>query len=395
MITPDEIKNKVLRIWDSGHFLRAWCAGEKIFPIELPSATAKGSYLSDNYSEVSRWITDLIYSSKEKRGFGYSIDFRIVTHRQLGRQKIPDRIFIESEDDFIKLCGKENEFTTFQTLFKYTENILPSLRNYVINNPLTVLKYKHVWNKLLNVCLYFYHNAEPRIYIRQLVIPGISTKFIESYKKIISELMTFIAPEKYKSPLQGSQYHSFEKQFFLLYDEPLIRFRILDSKHYISYLSDLALPLSQFNSLALPVKKIFITENKINGLSFPECPESIVIFGLGYGINILKEIPWLKNEDIYYWGDIDTHGFSILSMARKILPQCISFLMDEKILLAHRDSWSQESEDKRFTGNLSELNEKENNLFDKLKCNTLGLNIRLEQELIKYNFLLEFLKGVE
>jgi hypothetical protein len=66
--------------------------------------------------------------------------------------------------------------------------------------------------------------------------------------------------------------------------------------------------------------------------------------------------------------------------------------MDEGTFLSHRDSWVEESESKRFTGGLSGLSESEQKLFEELKKNSFGKNLRLEQELISYNTLLDILK---
>jgi hypothetical protein len=59
----------------------------------------------------------------------------------------------------------------------------------------------------------------------------------------------------------------------------------------IQGLSDIATPAAQFARLSLPVRRVFVTENEINGLAFPAVPESIVVFGLGYGLDRLSEIP--------------------------------------------------------------------------------------------------------
>ncbi len=394
MITPDEIKLKALRIWTSGQFLRAWCSGENIFPIEITFGKIGGSSISDNYRDAAKAIEDLENSSKRKRGKGYTVEYKTVLHRQLGKQNIPDRVFIETEDDLIKLCGKGADFKIFTGLYLKTKNTIPRLSDYIRENPLTLIEYNTQWERILNVCLFFLKHPEPSIYIRQIIIPGIDTKFIESNKKIITDLLIFLDPERYSTPFSVFKQNSFERYFGLLYDEPLIRFRILDEKFYIQGLSDITLPLSQFSSLDLPAENIFITENKINGLSFPMIKDSIVIFGLGYGIHSLKGIPWLDERRIYYWGDIDTHGFSMLSMTRGIFPQCRSLLMDEETLIAHRHCCVEEPISKRFTGELSHLNEMETKLFNDLKNNSFGENLRLEQEQIGFDFLLDALAGI-
>lgn len=75
------------------------------------------------------------------------------------------------------------------------------------------------------------------------------------------------------------------------YDEPLIRFRLLDSGLAGKWgISDKSVPPSQFQALSIPCNRIIVTENKINGLSFPPMPDTIVVFGIGYGINTLQEV---------------------------------------------------------------------------------------------------------
>jgi hypothetical protein len=54
----------------------------------------------------------------------------------------------------------------------------------------------------------------------------------------------------------------------------------------------------------LPAPRIFITENEINGLAFPNLPDSIVIFGLGYALDRLAAASWMADRTIHYWDDI-------------------------------------------------------------------------------------------
>jgi hypothetical protein len=50
------------------------------------------------------------------------------------------------------------------------------------------------------------------------------------------------------------------------------------------------------------VSRIFITENEINFLAFPNARDSLVIFGAGYGFEMLSRAKWLSGCRIYYWG---------------------------------------------------------------------------------------------
>ncbi len=42
----------------------------------------------------------------------------------------------------------------------------------------------------------------------------------------------------------------------------------------------------------------------------------------------LAQAGWLARCQVYYWGDIDTHGFAILDQLRTHIPHARSLLMD-------------------------------------------------------------------
>lgn len=106
-----------------------------------------------------------------------------------------------------------------------------------------------------------------------------------------------------------------------LRDKPLrIRLRILDPRLAISGLSDLEMPVEQLAALHLEHRQVFVTENETNALAFPAQAGSILLFGQGYALDRLGDIPWLHRCPLHYWGDIDTHGFAILDRLRAHFP---------------------------------------------------------------------------
>ena len=137
--------------------------------------------------------------------------------------------------------------------------------------------------------------------------------------------------------------------------------------------------------LDLPVSRVFITENEVNFLAFPPVPHSMVIFGAGYGFEVLAGARWLQQREIYYWGDIDTHGFAILDQLRAQLPHVKSLLMDKATLLAHASQWGDEPQP--LLRDLPRLTVEEHALFDELRDNRLRVGVRLEQERIGFGWL--------
>lgn len=197
-----------------------------------------------------------------------------------------------------------------------------------------MLRHAHDWPRLLAVLAWFLAHPRPGLYLRQLDIPGVDTKFIETRRGLLAELLDVVLPAT-AIHRDASGVKGFARRYGLRTEAPQIRFRLLDPALSIQGLRDIAVPPEEFSGLSLPVQRVFITENRTNGLAFPETSASLVIFGLGYGLERLREIPWLHDSALWYWGDIDTHGFGILNRLRASLPHARSLLMDRPTLMGH------------------------------------------------------------
>lgn len=145
---------------------------------------------------------------------------------------------------------------------------------------------------------------------------------------------------------------------------------------------DITLDADSFSRLRLPVRRVFITENETNFLAFPHVREAIVIFGAGYGWEALARGRWLNDCTVYYWGDIDTHGFAILNQLRGQFAHVVSFLMDRETRNAHTAIWG--VEDKPSLVDLPRLTADERALYDDLRSNRIRKGLRLEQEQIGF-----------
>jgi len=342
--------------------------------------------LADHFDAVRLWTQSLIKGSRTKRGFGYEIEWRIVNHRVHGRNHMPAAVVIPTQDDALRLIGKTRAVQHFDRLSEMTLARFPALAEWLARKPLTLLEHADDWSSILTVLNYFSAHPRPGQYLRQLDIPGVDSKFIEARRGLIGELLDYLLAEQ-AIDTNATGVKGFNRRYGLKEAPPLIRFRLLDPALFIRGLSDLSIPPEQFASLQLPVRRVFVTENRINGLAFPDTPEALVIFGLGYGLDRLKEIAWLHDVSLHYWGDIDTHGFAILNRLRASFPEAASLLMNRDTLMAHRNLWGQEASLDRFVGELSRLNETEQSLFSDIKFNRLGDGVRLEQERIGFGWL--------
>ena len=369
MITPIEIKKKAESKYCA--YLQSIVEGESFHPIAIT-----GNKKPDESTvKFEKELTDLINQSKVKKGYGYTIDFQTVKTKQHGLQDIPVSISFQSEYDYLKFINKEKETAKFKIDLTQILSSFPELKDWVLKYPNKVID--NDWGSLLKVCMYFKATPQPHLYIRELPIQ-VHTKFVENNKSIIKELLDIIIAEY----INSDEKH-FETRFNLKFDEPIVRFRILDnsiSQQYFSCIDDISIPISEFQQLFLPIQTVYIVENKINMLIFPSKKASIVVWGHGFGVNIMRNVEWLKTKRIYYWGDLDAQGFQILSEIRTSFKQVESFLMDRETFDKYNEG------DKGTKTNVEKelcLSQEEMEMFRYLKES----NSRLEQEKIPFEYI--------
>jgi hypothetical protein len=113
---------------------------------------------------------------------------------------------------------------------------------------------------------------------------------------------------------------------------------------------------------------------------------------LGYGVTSLAEATWLKTKRIIYWGDLDTHGFAMLSRLREIFPHVESMLMDNATLAANFNLCVTEAASvKEIPVGLTTT---ERATFNAL-LSANGVTLRLEQERIPFGQLATFLRTID
>lgn len=379
MITPSEIQEKAKRKYLD--YLRSLLENK---PFERIVVRSDKSYSKSSLAEFETEIKGIRSKSKELKGYGYALEFQTVKTKYLGVQDLPISIHFDSAVDFLKFIDKEKEASLFKSNCDTILEAFPELFDWILKFPNKVVENSGEWANIIRVCQYFKKVPQPNLYIRELPI-SVHTKFIERNQAVLKEILDIVISD-YVS-INESQ---FEKRFNLKYAEHQVRFRILDQKisqDYFSGFDDMAIPISHFKSLNIPVKKVIVVENKTNlymTLSLPKMSDTMAIFGSGFGVNNLKDVKWLSDVELLYWGDIDVQGFEILSQFRSYFPRVKSILMD-------KDTFDKFFENDagaptKVIASLN-LNEDEYLLYNQLRSN----NWRLEQEKISLERVKEVL----
>ena len=388
----EDVEAWLLKLWRGGRILSAKVTDEPIFPLSMPVRGPDGPMLTARFGEAQTWVRDLQAASRTGRGFGFDLVWREVRRHELGRNRLPSKIVVPTEADALHLIRKQTDARCFEAVANATAATFPELLSWLARKPLLALEHASNWGRILAVLAWFRDNPQSGLYLRQVDIAQIDTKFIESRRGLLSELLEIVLARGPSGPDVGAT-PTFEARYGLRSKPPMVRFRLLGGQPTFAGLSDISTPAQDFARLELDSRVVFITENDVNGLAFPPVDGGVVLFGLGYSLDLLARAEWLRRPRLVYWGDIDTHGFAILARLRAYFPAARSMLMDEATLLAHRWLWVRE--ERPFVGELPRLCEAERRLFEALKLNLYGDHVRLEQERIPYGCLVTALQDLD
>ncbi|MCC7082991.1 MAG: hypothetical protein IT530_20180 [Burkholderiales bacterium] len=379
--TPRELKAQLARLWDRGELLRAAVGGGTCFPLRLELKRPASAELTDRFEAVRVWATEIAQLAHAR------VEWREVRHRVHGMQRLPVQVWVDSVEAALTWLGKRHEAERFVGLVDATRRDMPSLVPWLLRRPLLALDLAEAWPRLTAVVRWMIAHPRPTVYLRQVDVPGVHSKFIEQQRGVLAELLDLALPADAVDATHAGVARFASRYGFL--DKPVrIRFRVLDARIAVvpgTTMADVTLDAASFARMAVPVRKVFITENETNFLALPSVAESLAIFGAGYGWDALARAQWLHGCELHYWGDIDTHGYAILDALRAHFPHAASLLMDRETLLAHRAHWTDEPDPVRH--DLSRLNDAERALYDDLRHDRIAPRLRLEQERIGFEWV--------
>lgn len=232
--------------------------------------------------------------------------------------------------------------------------------------------------RVQRVLQWLHEHPHSGLYPRQIPVAGIDSKWLQGHRRLLGEaLLALGAPAAAR----------FEQRAGLRTPAEMVRFRLLDPAlaARVGGLSDLVVPVEEFQQLQLPIRQVLMVENLQTGLACTTLPGTLLLMAKGYAVEFARRTPWLHGRPVHYWGDIDTHGFVILHKLRAHLPHVRSLLMDEATLLSCPvDRWGSEPRMHRAT-RLAHLDPSEQAFFSQLHRGAYGPAVRLEQERIDWD----------
>ena len=405
--TPADLRAQSLKAWSSGALPRELLEPTGAYPRRrsLKRPTAAG--LLRDYAAAQVWAAEMTSGAGN-----YTLETVELGRTTVGANRIPSAAVFASANDELAFVGKSKDADRFLNLSGALTSLDPAFRAWVLRRPLQLLELDVDVLTAARVALWLRDHPKPGVYVRQLSLPGVHTKFIETHRRVIAELAEALHVDSVPDPPEGeappdtppepgsllgqtaarTPAGRFAAKHGFLHPPELVRFRMLDPDvPLLGDARDLTVTAAAFSSLRLPVTSVIVTENLVNFLALPERAGTVALYGAGYGFSSLRDATWLRDCEVLYWGDLDTHGFRILDELRAVHPHVVSVLMDEATLMAHQDVWGSEPSPSRAV--LTRLTPDESALYAALGSDTYGSAVRLEQELIRWDWALERLVG--
>jgi hypothetical protein len=394
---PAEVRAWLEKKWKSGALLTALAAGKDWEPLSVPLRGPAPGEIAGRLGEVQEWAAEW---ARADRG-PLRVEYKKIGGRQVGANMIPGRAWVDGYDQAWQLIGVNAEVRRFRSLTDATAGSCPRLVPWLARRPMELLKLADRWEKLLATVRWIDEWQSPGMYLRQVDVPGVDTKFIEQHRGVLAELLDLqLAPGRIDrdSADFAGRYRFRRKPGYVRFRSPGpgggfargVRgggtppgetSRVVPPWPAAGF-TELSVRADEFAAPPPEAKRVYVIENEITYLALPLPADAIVIFGGGYAVDVLESLGWLAELDLVYWGDIDTHGFVILNRLRRRFGHARSMLMDRATLLAHRGQWV--TEPRPTAARLDLLDHEEAELYRDLVDGTLGPSIRLEQERISF-----------
>ena len=387
--TPEDIKDQVQKMWRRGVILAEVVRRSGFFPRRLVLRRPTAGQLVSRIGEARSWSTALRDTAHVR------VTLRDFTHPILGPHTIAHHVWVDSVEDAAALIGKDDRAELFRHMVGATMRQQPQLVPWLHKRPMRALRVAEHWQSLLDATTWLQAHPRPGVYLQQVDVPGLDGQFLEQHRVLLMEILDAALPPGHIDAT-AKRLPGFNKRYGFRDRPQRIRLRVLDREHNLlagDNDQDVTLDATTFASVETGAKSVFITESEINFLTLPSLPDSVAILAAPRDFNALTHACWLRNCQIYYWGDIDTRSFVVLAALRRHFEHARSLLMDRDTLLACRTRWVEEKTPVQH--DVANLTAPEQALYDDLRYKRLAPAVRLSQERISFAWVRKALADLD
>jgi hypothetical protein len=386
--TAATVRASVQNKWDRGALLRdlhaepeQWSA----FPLRVRLPGPDREALATRFAEAASWARELAAAAGQE---GWQLQTRSV--RAGGTtQVLPVAAVVPTPHVGLALLGRAAaaDANRFSGALQRAAALDAPAAALALARPHDVLVAGDDWPLLLELAAWIRAHPRPGVHVRQIPVAGVHTKVLERHTLLLTRLLLALLPADAVDPSA----RTFAGRFGFAEEARRVRIRGAAQVLGVPGVVDADVEwdiaaLAALDPVAHGVHELLVTENKTSFRTVPARPGRLVVWGAGYGTaELLSAVQWRHDVAITYWGDIDTHGFAILSSLRAVAPHTTSVLMDAETLLAHKPFWSREQAPRSDA--LPHLLPAEAEAHDMLRSSVHGLGVRLEQEFIRFDLI--------
>ncbi|WP_460489263.1 Wadjet anti-phage system protein JetD domain-containing protein [Curvibacter fontanus] len=363
---------------------QSWLMGEGTWPLTVSLGVPTEKDIAEDAAAVRAWA-----SAWQSRTGPGEVVFEERQFARLGRHRLPVSLTMENAGAVAVAVGESRRWEIAGDRYRQMVTRWPIMaqRKTLASWYDVLADYSSEdFERLIMLLAWLESNPASGLYLRQLPVEGLDTKWLEKRTGLVADLLR---SQREVMDDDGDVY----RLLGLTRPAHRVRIRMLcpTLRQCVSGLSDLEAPVAELAALPIAPRGVVIVENLETGLALPDLPGVVVIMRLGNAVSALRALSWLPEQNVVYWGDIDTHGFAILDRARRVIPQLRSVLMNEETLLSHKPYWGQEPTQCPDIS-LDSLTADEQSVYKDLRANRWGPCVRLEQERLGWVEAIETLK---
>lgn len=322
LLTPRDVFAKLSRQYKDKW--RAWALAHAGHPVADPEAVdwpcsvslgrPTRNQLDDDLETVGDWADtwkpDLVPDGLEVMW--------VERPSRYGPQRIPLLVTVDGAEAMARVLSEEDAWRRAVAHARLLAEHVPEVEPQAALLELSLLDDRDV--KLAGLAAKAIRaNPHSGLYPRQLAIPGLDTKWVGNHLGVLRSLTSDVADLDFglrKVPATAD----------VLLADPAAR----DRRRLPRFFSVSRDELADFDH-GLPVSEmvVLVVENRQCAIDLPDFRRLVVLHGLGNSApELLAATPWVRDaSQIFYWGDMDLAGYSMLHRVRELGVAAESLLM--------------------------------------------------------------------
>ena len=283
MKLPEAVRQTLARRFQSKH--REWLVGDAgagQWPLEVTLGVPTEQAALRQVDGVRAWVS----AWQGWQGVG-TLSWCERRWKALGVQRLPEKLALRGPEDVARWIGESRRWERAQSRYQTLTARWPVLAQQLPRYFDVLADYSDAdFRRLAEMLDWINLNPKSNLYPRQIPVAGADSKWLDSRKGIISDLVATL-----QSDPTGER--DFFRRCGLRAQPQLMRMRVLDPelRARLGGLGDISAPCEDVASIGIQPTNVFIVENLQTGLAFDESYDQKLCMRQGWGGVFLMVLP--------------------------------------------------------------------------------------------------------